>query len=49
MNDASEQSFNEAAGYSRPIYTLVGQGALIDVSRLPAEGSRANANVNASL
>ncbi|HEU4781616.1 MAG TPA: hypothetical protein VFS58_17180 [Steroidobacteraceae bacterium] len=48
MSDASNQAFNEAAAYSRPIYTLAGQGALIDVSRLPAEGSSANANVNSS-
>lgn len=48
MADASTQSFNEAAAYSRPIYTLAGKGDLIDVSRLTAEGSNANANVNSA-
>lgn len=48
-SDAANDAFAEAAVYSRPIYTLAGQGALIDVSRLPAEGSNANANVNSGI
>jgi hypothetical protein len=46
MGDGSQQSFTDAAFYSRPVYTLVGQGALIDVSRMTAAGTNANANVN---
>jgi len=46
MGDGSQQSFADAAFYSRPVYTLVGQGALIDVSRMTAAGTNANANVN---
>lgn len=49
MSDAANDAFAEAAVYSRPVYSLVGQGALIDVSRLPAEGSSANANVNSGI
>ena len=48
MSDASTQSFNEAAAVSRPVYTLAGKGALIDVSRMTAEGTSANANVNSA-
>jgi hypothetical protein len=49
MGTASEASFNDAAAYTRPIYTIVGKGSLVDVSKLTATGSNANANVNAGI
>ena len=46
MNDASQRSFDDAAFYTRPIYTLVGKGGLVDVSRLTTAGSNQAATVN---
>ena len=49
MGNASDGSFNDAAAYSRPIYSIVGKGNLVDVSHLTATGRSANANVNAPM
>ena len=49
MGNASDGSFNDAAAYSRPIYSIVGKGNLVDVSNLTATGRNANANVNAAM
>lgn len=49
MNDASQRSFTEAAQYTRPIYTLVGKGDLVDVSRLTAVGPAPATTVNSAL
>ena len=48
-SDASPHSFVDAAAYTRPMYTLVGLGNLVDVSKLTTVGSQPNANVNAHL
>lgn len=49
MNDASQKSFDDAASYTRPIYTLVGKGGLVDVSRLTTAGSNQAATVNTGI
>lgn len=49
MADGSQLSFNEAAAYTRPVYTLVGLGDLVDVSRLTAAGPAPAATVNTRL
>lgn len=43
--NASHRSFVEASAYATPIYSLAGQGNLINVSRLTATGRAPNANV----
>lgn len=45
LEDASRRSFQDAAAYSRPIYSLVGMGNLIDVSEMTSSGSVPNARV----
>lgn len=49
LSSASEGSFNDAASYTRPVYTLVGRGDKVDVSRLTATGGNVNAKVNTAL
>jgi hypothetical protein len=47
MEDASRRAFLDAAAYSRPVYSLVGMGDLIDVSEMTSSGSSPNARVTA--
>lgn len=48
MQEGSQKSWEDAAFYTRPIYTVVGMGQAVDVSRLTATGTHVNANVATS-
>jgi hypothetical protein len=43
---ASQRSFDDAAIYTRPVYSLIGKGEKVDTSRLTTTGSNTGTNVN---
>lgn len=49
LNDMSDQAIEDAALYTRPIYSLVGKGDMIDVSRLTTAGINQSATVTTAL
>lgn len=49
MSDSSQRSYDEAALYTRPIYSLVGKGSVIDISRLTTAGANQSATVTTAL
>lgn len=49
MSESSRRSYEDAALYTRPIYSLVGKGSMIDVSRLTTAGANQAATVTTAL
>ncbi|MFO1509450.1 MAG: hypothetical protein U1F31_06715 [Steroidobacteraceae bacterium] len=45
MSDSSQRSYDEAALYTRPIYSLVGKSSMIEASRLTTAGTNQSATV----